>query len=243
MPRRAPTTPKKDGSDFDMDATATPEMSFSAGTPSTGKGATPLVFTPSFVLSDIHPNTAQSTPSMTPLTAKAQKSRSSRPLVAHLLPRGARYHNGIGMETPPAPLRGLPPPPPSSDHLERRYNPAYSIINSYSRPSIGPSNTSQAKRGPPNPPADCATDASSADDNFVKTHAYAGTFGQRSISTIDVDFTASPDERVRSQSGVKVVSGNDRPVSYASSDGVSQEWELEAYLKEVEARERRGNFF
>ena len=33
----------------------------------------------------------------------------------------------------------------------------------------------------------------------------------------------------------------DRTISNASSDGVSQEWELEAYLKEVELRERRAN--
>jgi hypothetical protein len=100
----------------------------------------------------------------------------------------------------------------------------------------------------PPPPLPASSDAQGNEGYFVKTHArgpgsgheYEGTFGQRSISTVEVDFSASPAERERES----VVGGevDDKRSSRASSDGVSQEWELELYLKEVEARERRGNF-
>ena len=334
MPRRAPLTPKKDDEGDIITFGDTPDLSFGSNTtPSTGRQATPMVFTPSFVLSDVHPNvshyahyadanndSAQSTPSMTPLTAKAQRERSNKKPLQRLLPRQARYNNGL--ETAPSvttaatstsgAVRGLPARPaltPSSFRIsERRYDPAYSIINSYSRPSMGPSNTAFARRDPggvgaryrhegseardeampfnhgagdgwdtpmpipfPQPPSQSRSPAANTSSNgyFTPQHQHShrqgdtGTFGQRSISistsnadkSIEVDFTASPDPNLSlsfsttSQSQFTALQGpgewragyRDRTISNASSDGVSQEWELEAYLKEVEARERRAN--
>lgn len=270
MPRRAPLTPKKDDHDHDLSNGSgfdTPEMSFSTSlsTPTTAGKGTPMVFTPSFVLSDFPPPHAGGTPSTTTplsLTAKAQKGRAGgRQQFAHLLPRQARYNHGL--ETPPPPpapapvaphtpartLRGLAPGTPGTPG---RYNPEYAIISSYSRPSMGPSAV-HAKgikpkvkdKVPDLPvPAPRKQKETEAEGYLARGHDF-GTFGQRSV-----DFTASPafppstdQHQDSARQGDKRTSVASVMSLDASSDGVSAEWELEAYLKEVEAREqRRANF-
>ncbi|KAK4687835.1 hypothetical protein P7C73_g2278, partial [Tremellales sp. Uapishka_1] len=252
MPRRAPTTPKRSAtpprsSTLQETSVATPELvpANSVSTPDSD-----FVFTP-----DAHS-------SFRPLTIKQQKQlQGEEPLkplrLLSLLPRNQKSAQALGMQTPPAKgLRGHTDSPSPYTRLLEAHSATNKETKTPSRDPLGILSRSRQNQMPGmkkqsmSPGFDLPFRSGAGDGwstpALEREKAGEGTFGM-GLGKDDVKEgrRAMEKGRVAAEPTMKKEKRRgELPVDFTASPSVSmegqevEEWELERYLRHLEARER-----